>query len=223
MANDNVMIVHLRRPRSKEDSRHDPFWEFGSFGITGCHSHNLLHFRNVEQLQGSRLAFAQGGSKGMRLVHLTPPINDVIKYADRVEVIWKQGGMPFRYGAAPILVSNGGKSDFPKLQRMLGNGNRTTIEAQFSSRFRSRTKPLEAALASELISLYDEMRKACLASSIAETYADALPVLLANIDGNRRQTYAAKRSLLDCPESDEDVRKICGPKREPRRVRRGRC
>ena len=35
-----VFIVHLRRPKKNdpEEMRSDPFWEFGSFGCTGCHS-----------------------------------------------------------------------------------------------------------------------------------------------------------------------------------------
>jgi hypothetical protein len=40
-----VFVVMLRRPR-KNDRRSDPFWEFGSFGCTGCHGKNLLHPKN---------------------------------------------------------------------------------------------------------------------------------------------------------------------------------
>ena len=43
MPGKKVILVHLRRPRSRSDKRDDPFWEFGSFGITGCHARNLLH------------------------------------------------------------------------------------------------------------------------------------------------------------------------------------
>jgi hypothetical protein len=49
-----VIIVHLRRPKTADpkESRSDPFWEFGSFGITGCHSENLMHPRNSRKLEG---------------------------------------------------------------------------------------------------------------------------------------------------------------------------
>ncbi|MBK9033452.1 MAG: hypothetical protein IPL61_19670 [Myxococcales bacterium] len=66
-----VIIVVLRQPRSDEDARTDPFFEFGSFGLTGCHAANLLH---DEAADGARLAFAQGGPLGFRLVTLTPPV-----------------------------------------------------------------------------------------------------------------------------------------------------
>ncbi len=76
MAEVNVYFVHLRRPRNLNDQRADPFYEYGSFGCTGCHSKNLLHPRHAEKLNGARLAFVQGGNLGSRLVFLTPPIND---------------------------------------------------------------------------------------------------------------------------------------------------
>ena len=38
-----VFFVVLRQPRSKEDLRSDPFWEYRSFGRTGCHGRNLLN------------------------------------------------------------------------------------------------------------------------------------------------------------------------------------
>src|ERR1035438_6995686 len=69
LAEQNVFIVHLRRPKSKCDPRSDPFWEFGSFGMTGCHASNLMNPRNAQNLECARLAFVQGGPKGMRLVY----------------------------------------------------------------------------------------------------------------------------------------------------------
>ena len=78
MSCEHVHIVLLRRPKSaKEDpreSRSDPFWEFGSFGCTGCHGGNILHPRNADEIAGGRLAFAQGGDNGFRLVYLTPAV-----------------------------------------------------------------------------------------------------------------------------------------------------
>jgi hypothetical protein len=39
-----VVVVLLRQPRKDiSEMRTDPFWEFGSFGLTGCHQRNLLH------------------------------------------------------------------------------------------------------------------------------------------------------------------------------------
>ena len=61
-----VIIVMLRRPR-KNDPRKDPFFEYGSFGLTGCHRTNLLANKAAA---GCRLAFAQGGPSGFRLVML---------------------------------------------------------------------------------------------------------------------------------------------------------
>ena len=39
MAMPNVFFVHLRRPNRSDpdEQRDDPFYEFGSFGCTGCH------------------------------------------------------------------------------------------------------------------------------------------------------------------------------------------
>lgn len=93
-----VIIVHLRRPRSG-DKRTDPLYEFGSFGLTGCHRNNLLADRAAA---GARLAFAQGGDLGFRLVMLTP-IVDVRQLADRREAFWLPGEMPLRYeGRCPV-------------------------------------------------------------------------------------------------------------------------
>lgn len=40
---EKIFIVHLRQPSNNADEkRSDPFWEFGSFGLTGCHCKNLL-------------------------------------------------------------------------------------------------------------------------------------------------------------------------------------
>ena len=37
-----VILVLLRQPSSAvTERRDDPFWEFGSFGCTGCHGRNL--------------------------------------------------------------------------------------------------------------------------------------------------------------------------------------
>jgi hypothetical protein len=64
-----VIVVHLRQPKRGDpgESRSDPFYEFGSFGCTKCHSRNLMHPRRAHELDGARFAFAQGGRLGFRL------------------------------------------------------------------------------------------------------------------------------------------------------------
>ena len=81
----NIVIVMLRRPNKNDqgEMRSDPFWEFGSFGCTGCHRRNLLSPKRAKELEGLRLAFAQGGPEGMKLVHLTPPVSVVRRCPDR--------------------------------------------------------------------------------------------------------------------------------------------
>ncbi len=192
----NVIIVHLRRPKSRtknpDEKRSDPFWEFGSFGITQCHAKNLMHRKHVERLKGVRFAFAQGGRQGTRLLHLTPPVQ-IREHHGCIEATWFPHAMPFRYGDAPILVSNRHVSDFPKLKSSLKTemkiGGRSTIEGQFSSKFRSRGICLEAALAKELIRVYEKLRKKAPSSRIANTYLDALPWLPPHPDSDRQHTY----------------------------------
>jgi hypothetical protein len=73
----------LRRP-GKNDRRTDPFWEFGSFGCTGCHEKNLLHPMNCQIRNGDRLAFVQGGKCGLRLLLVTPSqMYQVPNWSDR--------------------------------------------------------------------------------------------------------------------------------------------
>jgi hypothetical protein len=71
-----VILVMLRRPRRGDpnEMRTDPLWEFGSFGCTGCHRANLMNPTKLTELNGARLGFAQNGLRGIKLVHLTPPI-----------------------------------------------------------------------------------------------------------------------------------------------------
>ena len=138
-----VVMVHLRQPKRRDpmESRTDPFWEFGSFGCTRCHIKNLMNPQRIDELEGVRLAFAQGGPDGHRLVHLTPPVH-VVRHKDRCELRWAPAEMPFRYGDAPVLAGAHEASDFPLLLAMLTHVNRTTLPAKFSSRFRSRRQPL---------------------------------------------------------------------------------
>lgn len=169
-------MVHLRRPKSDADFRDDPFWEFGSFGITGCHADNVMNPAKSRELFGARLAFAQGGDDGTRLVFVTPPIHKIVLFENRVEVYWQPTEMPFRYRSAPILVDKKGATDFPRFRQSLMNTDCPTWERKLGSRFRSRRKPLEPNLESELVSVYEERRSSAGKSEIAENYVDALPL-----------------------------------------------
>jgi hypothetical protein len=169
--------------------RSDPFWELGSFGITGCHQHNLMNPRKSERLEGARLAFAQGGQRGTRLVYLTPPIR-IAKHKNCIEATWAPDEMPFLYPEAPRLASNPETSDFPLLKDSLDGGNRTTMEGKFASKFRARTTCLEDAIAEELIRVYSDMRASVPSAAIAACYTDALPKLPPLVDQHRQHTYS---------------------------------
>jgi hypothetical protein len=188
----NVFVVHLRRPKSRRENpkemRSDPFWEFGSFGITKCHRTHLMNRRHVHELEGARLAFAQGGKQGTRLVHLTPPVK-IIEHPDCIEARWTPKEMPFRYASAPILISNQDDSDFPEFGASIEIEGRRTVEGQFSSNFRSLTKCIESRLAGELIKIYTRKRRQAPQSAIASGYADALPWRPPTIDPDRKATY----------------------------------
>ena len=189
-----VIVVHLRRPDlgNPNEMRTDPFWEFGSFGCTGCHAANLLNPRRAGELSGARLAFAQGGPHGFRLIKLTPPV-DVTNHSNRVELRWSPHAMPFRYAEAPLLIDNAGRTDFPSIGSMLSDVDRTSWEGAFSSRFRSRREPLPEKVAAEVITTYERLRCQAPADSFARTYDEALPYQPPRVDRNRRDTY---RELL---------------------------
>src|SRR3977135_3629176 len=121
---ERVFVVMLRKPRRADfnEMRTDPFWEFGSFGLTGCHQRNLLHPKRAGELTGARLAFVQGGDQASRLVFLSPPV-EAIAYADRTEVRW-QTAPPFRYETAPTIVDKDGGSDMPTFLAMFASVRR---------------------------------------------------------------------------------------------------
>ena len=197
MSKDQVIIVHLRRPTSKPDEkRSDPFWEFGSFGITGCHSNNLMNPKNADKLNGVRLAFAQGGNRGTRLVYLTPPVK-ITKHRGRIEAFWahpKDHKMPFRYDDAPILASNKAESEFPKLAKSVMSVRRRKQEGQFASKYRSSATCIPDGLADEMIRIYTKKRMKAQGSEIARFYWEALPWCPPLPDRNRKQTYDQRRN-----------------------------
>lgn len=189
---DRVIMVHLRQPRSgnPEEMRSDPFFEFGSFGCTRCHRSNLMHPARIDELEGARMAFAQGGPLGFRLVMLTPPVR-VVRHKYGCELRWTPAEMPLRYTESPLLIDNDGESDFEGMPRILHSVDRPTWLGRFSSKFRSRRTPLQDDLAAELCEEYDRQRKTASATSLAQSYEQSMPIPPNIIDRNRRQTYQA--------------------------------
>lgn len=217
MAEGKVIVVHLRQPRkgklNPDETRPDPFWEFGSFGCTGCHARNLLHPTRAEQVQGVRLAFVQGGAQGFKLVLLTPPV-EVHRHGDRCEVRWKPARMPFRYEAAPLLVNNRGHSQIPEVLELLRATRRTTWMGRFSSRFRARRRPLPADVAQAVVRRYEKLAKRAPKSAIASTYDEALPYPPPVISTSRPQDYRALLQSLGGSVPAGSQR--CGGRRKPR-------
>ena len=142
-----VIVVMLRQPRRYNDPRTDPLWEFGSFGCTGCHRRNLMNPRKMEELNGCRMAFAQGGDSEVRLVHVTPPVK-MIHHGSFVEATWQPQDMPLAFDSAPLLVDNRGGSDFPVLMEMIEGSTATRPSPGLpadSARAASRFPPTSVA------------------------------------------------------------------------------
>lgn len=176
-----LFMVMLRQPR-KHDPRDDPYWEFGSFGCTGCHGKNLLHPKNCTIAAGDRLAFVQGGHWGSRLLMVTPPVKRVDHAGGspkgRVELRWDARCRPLRYDRAPSLfeASAPGRSGlFPMLADSLAHTNRSTIDAKFASRFRARARPVEPRLATELVAGFDAAVNSAKNTDFIRRYEEALP------------------------------------------------
>ncbi len=188
MPETTVIVVHLRRPRLHDphETRRDPFWEFGSFGLTGCHSRNLMHPKRADELNGIRLAFVQGGENSMRLVYLSPPVK-IVRHKNVVEATWKPS-MPFCYFFAPLIVNNKGRTDFPKLKRTFSDVDRDTWARRFSSMYRTRREPLAQNVAREVVEVFDAGYVTGL-GILAETYEEALPFAPPTIDRDRQSTY----------------------------------
>lgn len=217
-----VFFVHLRRPKraNPNERRDDPFYEFGSFGCTRCHSKNLFNPRNakrLERLNGARLAFVQGGKLGSRLVFLTPPIT-VTKLKNCCEAKWKPPEMPFKYAEAPILVWNEGDSDFPLIEQFARDTECPTVESGLSSRLRSKVQPLEPKLAQQIIRVYERKRSNSPRSAIAKTYNEALPYDPPLIDVNRKKTYESHIRGLK-----RDLQSRCGSVLRRRSNRQKKC
>jgi hypothetical protein len=174
----SLFIVFLRRPR-KDDGRTDPYWEFGSFGCTGCHGKNLLNPEREHVKTGDRLAFVQGGDQGCKLLLITPPVQRVQHANARMELRWNRAAQPFRYNSkcAPVLAHPGvAETDLVELGKMMNAADRTTAQAKLASCFRSRCQAIDPKPAAELTVLFDKARQTAKPSQdFIQSYTDALP------------------------------------------------
>lgn len=158
----SLYFVFLRRPFELDDRRSDPFWEFGSFGATGCHRRNLLNPNSRHLKEGDRLAFLQGGDGEIRVIGVTPAI---VVIEDRqpigstlvLEARWDSSYRPLPYEKAPLLVSNRKdiSGNFTEVESMLANVDRSSLVAKAASKFRSSTKPLPENLSREILNWFD--------------------------------------------------------------------
>ncbi len=151
-----LYFIFLRVPRSPTDRRDDPFWEFGSFGKTGCHSANVLHPRLTLLRDGDRLAFLQGGNGEIRIVGVTPPIK-VAGSMERIE--WDKSYRPLPYPNAPMLIDNSGATAFPHVYGEAGLNitNRSTFCGAAASRLRSRKRAVGSELSKEILRWFDAL------------------------------------------------------------------
>jgi len=179
-----VILVMLRQPRSSEDPRTDPLFEFGSFGLTRCHNGNLL---KGDAAHGARLGFVQGGPGQMRLVMLTPPVQVVHHRGGVSEATWSPARPPLRFDQAPLLASADGRSDVRGMVAELRGGARSTLSAQLASNFRSRVRPLRPELAAAVVEAWE--RASARRGASAERYDEALPAPLGAPDGDRERTW----------------------------------
>ncbi len=182
----SIYFIFLRQPKDREDRRNDPFWEFGSFGRTGCHHANLLRPDRCPIQAGDRLAFIQGGRRGLCLVGLTPPLHEVRVVAcegrdcdarccqggQRVlECRWDNSYRPLKYSEAPLFMDNHGHSQFAGASALAAGVARSTPVARISSRLRASKTPASPALAAEVESAFDTRHGA---GNEATIYLDAV-------------------------------------------------
>jgi len=216
---ERLFPVLLRRPRGRDDARTDPFWEFGSFGLTGCHRQNLLHPENSRIRDGDRLAFIQGGPIGSRLIFVTPPVR-VRNYLSgkavvAKEICWRRNNRPLRYSEiAPLLADSevDAPKALPELRRFLANVSRTTAAGKLASRFRARCEPLDIGLAAELIKAFERAYLAARKEDFIRVYTDAMPGIHTEFAAtNRRREYDKLRADQEFVGIHREVR--CRPKK----------
>lgn len=142
--------------------------------------------KRADELEGARLAFVQGGDKGFRLVHVTPPIS-VRRVADNLcEACWSPPEMPLTYATAPVVVDNDGRSDITLLAEMTRRVMRPTAVSRFSSAFRSRRDAVAGEVGAHVLSVYEQFR---LVSEVAKTYVQAMPYAPPKIEQDRVARY----------------------------------
>jgi len=214
-----VIIVHLRQPRrSPGERRDDPFYEFGSFGCTGCHRSNLMNPKRIHELDGVRVAFAQGGAEGTKLILLTPPIQ-AIRHPNVCELNWQPTPKPFRYEAAPLLIDNDGETDFPPLKESMRAANRSTWCGKLSSCFRSSRTPLPDLVTQSLIAEYERRGDEAAPSDFVKCYADTMAVPPPEVDRERKKRY---EGLLKKAGAKTGRSSRCGPGGSKKSDRRNR-
>lgn len=188
-------LILLRQPRAKStgDMRRDPFWKFGSFGLTGCHNKNLLHPKNIELLRGQSVGFVQGGKDGFKLVNL---IHDIIPspHNSKCEINWKNKEMPFKYENAPKIIDNLGNSDFPQIKSFIKEVNRNTWMGKFGSKFRTYSKKLPEKISNEFFKVFQSSLRESSPDDFAKFYYEAINRTPPVIDKNREASY---RQLLE--------------------------
>ena len=217
MTDSKVIIVMLRQPDCSDpnEMRTDPLWEFGSFGCTRCHTRNLMNPSKIDRLNSVRLAFAQGGDGQIRLVHVTPPIRTE-HHGSFAEAIWRPIDMPLKFHCAPVLVNNDGYSDTPLILEMIENVNQPTPVSRFSSKFKTRCRPLTQSVGEQIVSVFENRRAD--GAKVAECYSEAMPYPPPLIDSDRRGTYEWFLSP-DYSEDGMPLRKSnsssCAPKQRP--------
>lgn len=212
MSTSRIFIVHLRRPKAN-DPRWDPFYELGSFGCTGCHSHNLLNARNRRIETNDRLAFIQGGPSGSRLVLLTPPV-EVKRHLSGsgkgvVEIRWNPESKPFTYETAPLVATNSRAKDsqFPKLRGSIQRVRRQSAAAKLASRYRSSARPLSSQLASEMLSIIELAVRSPSVYRIAASYHETLAGTIAVKSKASRRLELARLRREARASSDAGCRK----------------
>lgn len=189
MCDEVVYMVQLRRPDKfdPKEMRTDPLWEFGSFGLTGCHHKNLLSTNGHAIIEGARFGFAQGGDEGFKLVFVTPTIS-VIHHANLNEARWESPLMPFKYVSAPLLIDNGGASDFDFVPGLISNVKRRTWMGKFTSKFKASKTPLSKDNSASIVLGFQKYLYGH-RFDLSENYTDALPFPPRVVDTQRMDTY----------------------------------
>jgi hypothetical protein len=185
-----VFVAMLRQPyrENPNEMRTDPFWEFGSFGLTGCHKTNLMHPKRIHELSGARIAFVQGGQHGSKLVCLTPPIQ-IFPYSDRSQIKWAAETKPLRYNVAPLVIGVDGSSDIPEVLHIIEDVRRNGWMGKFASKFRTRRQALPIDCAKQITDVWARAVASAKPEHFADVYTDALPYLPPKVDANRLATY----------------------------------